>query len=303
VTFGLSIRDAWLIARFELLRAIRTWRAVLLIALYLVAAGGAAYLFSQLIWLFETQLAETLGAAAPSRPGSLLAELLKSRGLKRMFAAMAGDEAAVQGMLQYSPLAILHLWFGMVLAPFFAATTSAETIALDMNSRALRFEVMRTGRTELVMGRYAGQVGLVGLATFMSIPATWGIGAFYMLGHQPIDLAIDLVWLSLRAWFIAMPFVGMGVLCSQLTSSPAWARIMALGMVVGSWVLTGVARYYRDIPESSVIWDVILTLLPQGWMRTMWLMDGGWMVAALICTAMGITIAGMGIVHFRRRDL
>ena len=68
MNFVPSVRDASLVARFELLRALRTWRALALVFLYMVAAAGAAYLFSQLIWLFEEQLADTLGAAAPTRP-------------------------------------------------------------------------------------------------------------------------------------------------------------------------------------------------------------------------------------------
>lgn len=66
------MRDIWLVARFEVLRAIRTWRAVALLVLYAVASGGAAWLFTKFVGLMENTLADQLHVARTTTPGAML---------------------------------------------------------------------------------------------------------------------------------------------------------------------------------------------------------------------------------------
>lgn len=297
-----SLRDVALVARFELLRAVRTWRALALIVLYLVASVGAALMFSQFILFLEQQAADALGAAIPTRPGALTSEVVESPRFQRTMVRMTGDAGLVDDVLKYPPLAIFHLWFGLGLSPFFAATSAAESISQDLRTKTLRYEALRTGRLELVFGRFGGQVLLVGLATFVTILGVWCVGVFYMLGHHPATLALDLLTLSLRSWAYAVAFVGIGIGCSQLTASTAWARVLAVAATAGTWALAVTARHYRE--ESwGLVCDVVLKLLPQGWTRGLWRVDGGWLVPALVCVAFGIAVTGLGWLRFNRRDL
>lgn len=300
------MRDIWLVARFELLRAVRTWRALALLVLYAVASGGAAWLFTRFVGLLEQTLAQRLGVASTKVPGAMLEQLMKSDTWRDVLQEMSGSSHLVEQLSTIPPLALFHLWFGFLIVPFFAASASAECIALDVASRAIRYEAQRTGRLELVIGRFLGQLVLTGLATATSVLAVYVVGMTFMVGNDPIALAGWLLWFAPRIWIFGLPFVALGTSSSQLTSSAAWARVMAIGAVAASWVAFGIARWAEQEGDSiwlSVAADVALQILPQGWLRGLWSPGLGWLLSAMACSAVGAAALVAGYLRFSRRDL
>lgn len=297
--------DVWLVARFEILRAVRTWRALALLVLYGIASAGAAWLFVQLVGLLEVELADQLGVAATRVPGAMLQQFVKSDTWRKMLEAMTGSPHLVASLLSVPPLALFHLWFGFLIVPFFAASASAECIALDVASRAIRYEAQRTGRIELVLGRFLGQLVLTALATVVASAVVWVVGMAAMVGNEALPLAGWLAWYTPRIWVFGVPFVAMGVAASQLTSSAAWARVMAVGGVALSWVALGVARW-AELQEGALyglLADVTLQILPQGWLRGLWEPGAGWLLSALVCMASSVVLLTAGYLRFSRRDL
>lgn len=294
--------DVLLVARFEVLRAIRTWRAVALIALFAVAGAGGAYNFVQLVGIAEGELADRLGVPRAERPGVMLDQLGDSEMWRNMVEAMAAPEV-VDFFLGVPPLALFGLWFGFLLAPFFAASASAECISLDVQSRAIRYEVLRTGRLEIVAGRMLGQLALTGVALLTAMVAIWGVAVWFMVLSDPMGLAAWLGGAAVRTALFSVPFVGFGVAASQITASPAWARVMAVGLTAGSWVLYGLLRMWEADGYLPILVDVMLPLLPQGWLRGMWEPGLGWLASSLAVCALGVLFAGGGYLRFVRRDL
>ncbi|MEZ4317108.1 MAG: hypothetical protein R3F61_06380 [Myxococcota bacterium] len=297
-----SLRDILLVARFEVLRAIRTWRAVALFLLYAIAYGGAAYVFLAILHALENQVARQLGVATTDTPGALLGPLLKSEMFQEMVLGMTGNPRLVEEVAVIPPLAIFAMWLGLLLIPFFAASASAECISIDMASRALRFEALRTGRLELVLGRFVGQLVLTAVASGVAAVVVWGMGMTMMVGNSPLQLAYWLVVLTGKAWSFSIPFAGLGVAASCLTTSPAWARVMAIGATAGSWVVYAVARYFEG-GTYTIFADLTLQLLPQGWLRMLWEPGFGWLLPALVCATLGAAAVGLGFARFAARDL
>jgi hypothetical protein len=297
------VRDVWLVGRFEVLRAIRTWRAVALLVLYGVASGGAAWLFTKFVGLLENTVAEQLGVAKTTTPGAMLGELVASDTWREVLEAMTGSPQLVETLVQIPPLAAFNLWFGFLVVPFFAASASAECIAIDVQSRAIRYEVQRTGRLELVLGRFFGQLALTAAATAMSVAVVWTVGMTFMVGNPPLALAGWLALFAPRTWLFGVPFVAMGVAASQLTSSPAWARVLAIGGTAGSWVLFGIARWIEAETSWAILSDIALQLLPQGWLRGLWEPGFAWLGSAIACVALGGAVITAGYLRFSRRDL
>jgi hypothetical protein len=274
-----------------------------LFALYGLATGGAAYLFTSFMWAMENGIAKTLGVPQTKKPGAMMDQLIESESFRSMLEGMVGSEAALEQVLQVPILAVFNLWFGFLLIPFFAATTSAESLSLDIGTRALRFEALRTGRLELVLGRYLGQLVLTGGATALSVFGVWAVGMYAMVGNEPLDLFAWLCWLSARAWFFSMPFVGIGIACSQLTGWPMVARVMALAGTAGSWVFFWLGKWLQQEGEFwAVVGDLVMQVLPQGWMMQMW-EPTGWLVPAVVYCVLGPVFALAGFVVFARRDL
>ena len=297
------MRDVLLIAQFELFRAIRTWRAVALVLLYAVTTIGAAYLFANVVGLAEQTIADQLGVAASETPGALMDDLVLSDSFQEVLVAMVGSSELAERLRAIPLPALFHLWLGFLLVPFFSASASAESIAIDMNNRAIRFEALRTSRMALVLGRYLGQLTLTALASLVSAAAMWGAVMYLMVVAEPLHLLTWLLWFTLRTWCFAMPFVGLGVACSQWTTSAAWARVMSIGGTGASWVLYGIARTMVRKDWMPMLADGVLQVLPQGWIRGLWEPGLGWVVACGVCAGLGGSSLLLGYVRFARRDL
>lgn len=297
------MRDVLLVAWFELFRAVRTWRAVALLVLYGVASAGAAYLFAEFVGLLEQAIADQLGVARTETPGAMMQDLLDSEQLLDVLSAMTGSSGVAEQLLDIPLPALFFLWLGFLLVPFFAASASAECIATDTRTRAIRFELLRTSRLELVLGRFVGQLLLTAVASATSAVVMWAVTLWAMTGVPPAPLAGWLAYYAVRTWFFAVPFVGVGVATSQLTTSSAWARVMAIGLTGGSWVAYGVARWMEEKERVPMLADLALQLLPQGWIRDMWSPGMGWLGSAVACSALGLAAVSLGYLRFHRRDL
>ena len=81
----------------------------------------------------------------------------------------------------------------MVVLPFIVSIIGAEMIAPSIKDRSLRYELLRTGRLELVMGRFLGQSLLIGAGTLLACIAPITIGTFFMV-QQPL---FETIWVLL----------------------------------------------------------------------------------------------------------
>lgn len=298
----IPLRDIWLVARFELLRNLRTWRALALTLLYIIVMGGGAYVFTRFVGTLENALAETLMVPQTEVPGAMLDKLMREDSLRGPLGAMIGDPALLDSVLQWPVLTIFHLWMGMLLVPFLAASTSAESIVLDTQSRAVRFECLRTGRVELVTGRFVGQLLLLMAATLLSVGATWTVGMVYMVGNDPWILASHLIWLTPRLWVVALPFIGLGLAASQATESANMARVVAIVVTLLSLILCKRAEQMLK-RGGGIAWDVILQLMPWNWMDGMWRPGAGWLVEGGVLILLGFAAMAMGLPVFLKRNL
>jgi hypothetical protein len=299
----IALRDVVLVAGFEVGRALRTWRALSLVAVSCVGTGGSTWLFIQFIGLLERELAETLQVAATDVPGTMLAELVQSDLWRGVLTGMVGSETRAEALLAIPVLAIFHRWVSFLLVPLFAATASAECLAIDVASRAIRYEATRTGRSSIVFGRWAGQLALSAGASLCGAAVTWGLGRWAMVGNEPFPLIIALLDATGRAWLFALPASAAGVLASALVRSAAWARVLALGAVVGSWVAYGACALAlaRGAPWQGTIANAIVPLLPQGWLAGLW-EPVGW-IAPLALAGLGAAVASFAALRFATRDL
>ncbi len=297
-----SLRDSLIIARFEVLRAVRSWQAVALVALYVVAIVGGAYLFIEALAELEGALADTMGVARTRWPGPLTESLREGEQIGKMLDFLTGDEEVSKRLRGVPLLAIFVLWEGIGLAPFLAAMSASEAIAGDVRSRAIRFEVQRTGRSELVVGRFLGQLVLIGGATLVAILAVGGLGMALMGQQDPVRLFGSLFGFGLRVVLFSIPFVGVGVSLSAMTTSPAWARVMALALVAGSWILYGVCQIPTE-GMQAVVADVITPLLPQSQAGSLWRSGMPGATGALVLLALGVGALAPGLWRFSVRDL
>ena len=103
------LRDTLLVARFELLRSVRTRMALTLITLYALVAAGAAGGFVAFLHMVEVGLAETLKVPVTRRPGAMMERLLEEPEVVEAISELIENPEVVEAWLVVPILVIVHL--------------------------------------------------------------------------------------------------------------------------------------------------------------------------------------------------
>ena len=302
-SFGTSVRDTLQVARFHVLRALRTRTVVFLCVVYVIASTGMAWIFRHIVHELETNLAKVLGVPATETPGAMLDSLKAQPEFADLLRGLLPDEALLDWAMSQPVLAISYFWMALGMLPFLAAAAGAEVVADGIKDRSLRFELVRTGRLELILGRFLGQAVLVGVATAASAVGPFCVAVFFMANQPPLDQASALLLATPRLLAWSLPFLGIGVACSQLTGSTNAARTLALGAAVSTWVLSGILETRWLLKHAPVLADLIEPVLPQTYMLSLWGPGMGWLSGAAIVTGLGLVYALASFPLFRRRKL
>jgi ABC-type transport system involved in multi-copper enzyme maturation permease subunit len=296
------MRDVWTVGRFEVFRAIRSWQAMAIVSLFLIANVGGAWMFIEVLREIENGVAAQLGVPETAYPGAMMEQVRESPSLLQLLTFLVGEEDRAKLLVEAPVLAVFQLWLGLALIPLLAAFSAAECVSADMSTRALRFEALRTGRGELVAGRMLGQALLCAAATAIALAAVWGVGLAFMAKQSPVELGWALVQFGSRAVLCALPWVGVAVGVSQIGVSPAWSRVAALTLWSASWIAYGIFQVVDDAPWTYLA-DLFLPVLPHTWTPGYWGSTAEVLTAGAVHAVMGVAFAATGFAWFSRRDL
>lgn len=297
-----SFQDALVVARFQLTRALRTRSALLICILYALVAGGSAYGFTRILLVLEQQTAKILHVPETDTPGAMLDAVKDDTDFQSMLSEMLGDPSLLDWALTLPFLTITSFWTGLGVLPFIAAAVGAEGIAPDVRDRTLRFELVRTGRGEIIAGRFLGLALLLGVAGLCSIAAVWLVGVFAMVNNPALAQLTTLLMMYPRLWLWSLPFLGVGLACSQLTANVNGARVLALGSTTAMWIAWGVCEHYNT--QDPALWsDILLPIFPQSWAMELWGPGLNWTVPGLVLLAQGVVLLMAGYPVFVRRNL
>ncbi|MCP4868436.1 MAG: hypothetical protein GY898_06935 [Proteobacteria bacterium] len=296
-----SLRDVALVARWWLARSVRTRSAGALVLIYTLLLAGGAWMFTKFIHSMELTLANTLRVPPTKKPGAML-DTLKERGeLKELLQGMIEDPAAVEWAIQLPVLSTFTFWMGLGAVPFLACAAGAEAISPDIRDRSLRYELVRTGRLELVAGRFLGQAFLVGLGLAFGCAGVWIVAMTGMVDQPPAEQATSLMLFAPRLWVWSLPWLGLGIACSQLSGTVNFTRTLALGGTVGVMIVFGITQWLSD-DYWPILGDLVLPILPHSYSLGLWGPGFGWAGEALILAAMGLVWALVTYPLFARRN-
>ncbi len=298
-----SLRDALAVASFHVRRARRTRTLLALCVVYMLATGGVAWIFRTVVHEMEKAAAEVLRVPQTDTPGAMIDTLRTQDDFRRMMEGLIPDPQLLDWAMGLPVLTVSHFWMALGLLPFLAAAAGSEVLAPSVHDRSLRFELVRTGRLELVYGRWLGQAALVALATALSVVGPLFIGEVFMV-EQPLGRSLQvLVAMTppLVAW--TLPFLGLGVAASQLTTNTNFARILALGTATATWVVYGLSQSAIARERAPVLVDLVSPLLPQSYMADLWGPGAGWLTSGGILLGLGLAFALLGYPRFARRNV
>jgi len=132
------VRDVGLVARYELAEAARS-KLLIVIALLFVAAGGlAAWSFTEVVSTVEENAARLTGAPAARRPGATMRRLRDSGSYQELLRRVMRNQQKADYFAAIPPIVTFFSWFAFNITPFLVLLGSAETIATEVGSRAIR---------------------------------------------------------------------------------------------------------------------------------------------------------------------
>ncbi|MBX3130340.1 MAG: ABC transporter permease subunit [Polyangiaceae bacterium] len=294
MTRAQSIR---LVASFDLLESLRSRKAVVLLALYLLGALGASAIFIRVLSVIRERLEEQVGQAVDVK------ELMASPGMTRLVGALAGDADVAGAIVTIPPLALFYGWLAMNFVPLLVLFTSADAVAGDVSSGSVRYSLFRTDRFSWAFGKLVGQTTLMSLGVLVGALGCFVMGLVWLDGMPAGDTALWLLRISGRAIVYSFAYLGMVMCASQLTRTHARAGGLALAIMflcsLGGRVLSA-----EPIEESAPeLFGALVKLFPNGHHLALWHPGLGQSLGAMAgLLIIGLGFFALGFWRFSARD-
>jgi ABC-type transport system involved in multi-copper enzyme maturation permease subunit len=257
-----SFADAFHVAWFELVDALRSRKALALLGLYVAASGAAASLFLRVLKEIETNAASLLHVAPTTHTGTMTSVLLQSDSFREMLGRLVGDPKLVDALAAIPPMALFYGWLTLALVPALVVLTSTDAIAGELQSGEARYALVRVDRLSWAVGKLLGQALLMALGIALGGMAVWIVGVVGWAGFERIPSAIWIVRLGARAWIYGFAWLGVALAVSQLTASAAIARGLGVCALLGIGILGSLLEWPMIHRRAPVLFDSIRTLVP-----------------------------------------
>ncbi len=296
------LRDAWLVASFDLRESLRSRRAIALLLLYAAGAVAASMLFLRILHNAELRLADTLHVPRTDRPGAMTEGLLASDAAVDLLGSLLDDRSLARSLVRVPVIALFYGWLAFFVMPLFAVLASADAIAGEVASGASRYALVRTDRLGWTLGKAGGQAALLAFGIAIGAIASFIVGWAMLSGFAPIPAAYWLAAFSFRAWLFGLAYLGIALGISQLVRSPHVARVLALLSLVALAAL----RWLVNEPlheHSPAVASLIASLLPGEHAIDFFRPDFlARLPAMVLLPAIGICCFAVGHLRFARRD-
>ena len=248
-------------ARYELGEAARTRLLQIVVAGYLGGIGFGCWVLTRIVQEMESALAQQLRVPVTERPGAMLSTLRDNGSLVSLLSPVAGSDEAAEALLG-RPL--LALWIGaatMFLLPAVVIVATSGSVASEVQSRSLRYLLVRTSRSSIAFGKLLGQLAMVALAALAGVGLAWAMGMVMMVGNPPVELLVALLERSALGFLYALPYAGMGMAVSMCITHPNGARLVAGALLVVSPILynllvdwSGTSALGRLADLGTLVW-------------------------------------------------
>ena len=142
------------VALFELAAAVRTRRAIVLVALYLAASllgmSGAITALGKM----EDRLAEILQVEkVEGKSGVVSAALWKSKPFQQLVRSAVGDSLIYDDIVGKHPAELIYAWIVFLAVPLLTVLVATRRVAEEVKSGAAKYMLLRVTRLEWTLGQ------------------------------------------------------------------------------------------------------------------------------------------------------
>ncbi len=298
-----TLRDAWVVAAFDLGESLRSRKVLVFLVLYVAGAVASTYIFTEVLSNVEQELAEQLLVARTETPGSLTQAVMESPELRRVLARLVHSDDLAAALVAIPPVALLYGWVALTFGPIFVTLTSSDAIASEVASGSVRFALFRTDRGAWALGKLLGQAALLALGIALGGVATWITGWARLASFAPWDTMLWIARYAATSYCYVFAFLGLALSVSQLTRSVPWSRALGLLALAGVFAANGWLDRDAVHEAAPVLADSARVLLPGAHRLVLWRLSAVEVVpAAVMLIALGVTYFVLGHARFSRRD-
>jgi ABC-type transport system involved in multi-copper enzyme maturation permease subunit len=220
------LRDAAVVALFDLGTALRTRRALVAVALYALGAIITGAILVKIQAAIAEPLAMAQNAASLAADGDV-------PDLDRTLGFLLGGDTELARHLLKIPLVVLgFFWVTLSFLPFLVALVSHDIVNSEVRNRSARFVLLRTSRASLLLGKMLSHGAL-----FLGVTVVSNLVLFvYAWIRVPgFEAGLAGIWL-VKFWFFTIIYgycwLALAALVSSLVDSGGLA-LAALVVVMG----------------------------------------------------------------------
>lgn len=265
-------RKLLIVARFELMEAVRSRLFVVAMAFYGVAASLGSFIFLKAFEAAENAARLALASNLNIDAARLPPNLIRERALP-MFASLVKDEGIRQELLRMPPLSIFYGYMAQSVVVLLVLAVSAGTMAADISSGTARYSLFRCDRLTWATGKLLGQEAVLASGLIVGAALAGAVG----FAVDPTFQVETWFWLfrtSFRAWLYANAYLGLFAGISLVASSPLTARALSLLAWIGLGIAHGIVT--ADFSNERIPWlHKLGYAFPSTHLHSLWSPDWG----------------------------
>ena len=292
------------VALFELAAAVRTRRAIVLVALYLAWSllGMSAAITA--LGKMEDRLAEILQVEkVEGKSGVVSAALWKAKPFQQLVRSVVDDSLIYDDIVGKHPAELIYAWIVFLAVPLLTVLVATRRVAEEVKSGAAKYMLLRVTRLEWTLGKYLGIALLMLVGLLIGAIAAWIVAAFRLSGADiPALLPAMIVW-SVKAWFLSLAWLGLALGVSHLFKSGAKADAVAILLMIAFSVVPAILKDFGSAWLGGKLL-VLVRLFPSSVDAALWRSSFLPVAASAIWLVMlGLLYLSIGHAVFARRDV
>ena len=299
-----TVHDIWRVACYEWFDSLRSRRALVVLLLYLMAAVCNMHWSINLLHGLEQELATALQLPTSEQAGVVSTTLWKSKPFQKIMRRVTRNDLVFQDLVGKHPVELIYAWFAFFYTPLLVVLVSGNRISEELGSGAVRYMIFRISRAGWSLGKFIGQLFMIGLSLLLSGMGAYVVAKYRLAGSGTPDLFLNMLNWSLRAWIYSIPFLGLSMGLAHLTRSASRATVMGLLAITASFVITILINHFTTSEGVRAYLPYLGVLLPDAYKMTLWRMNPAPLVSG------GVTLVTLGFCYllagyalFRRRDV
>ena len=299
-----ALRQTWWVAYYEWFDALRSRRALVVLLLYMAAAVCTMHWSINTLHKIETHLATALQLPASDKAGVVSTAIWKSPIFQRMMKDMTQNDLVLQDITGKHPVEIIYAWLAFFYTPLLVVLVAGSRVAEELGAGTVRYAVFRTSRASWSLGKFAGQVFMVGLALILSGACAYVVAKIRLAGSGTPDLFLNMIQWSARAWIYSIPYLGLAMGLSHLTRSSGKATVMGIIAITACFALSIMIKFLAADTGWRALLPQLGLLLPDGHKASLWRNAAAPLVSGTVwLVTLGLCYLLAGYAVFRKRDV